>query len=1013
MRKTTFKGANVFMSRNLVPPEIFDSLHDVLKDNGADIFLCCDPSRNGPNDYHIISSRDHEKFDDLRQKGCNLLGASFSVDLDIKIHWSKEVERKILDEGGRARLAWLEVSCEECSCHKPTIDSMLAGADDINGQKVIFLYRVLPKQGFTCCLAMDGVKILASGFEMKEKDEIAKLVTAMGGVLQTKASSDVSFVIVKNVLAAKYKWALNNLKKPIVSESWLHQCWKEHRVVPHESHRALPFSGLIISVTQVPLDERKEIEKLVLQNGGKYSAELTRKSTHLVCDKYKVSKRWGHIHIVSRTWFNQSVARRACLNEESYPVLKSPVTSLNSQRTSSKLARNSECGPHQDISCDGMVDADLETTLSQNMASISEVSVLVSDDNTPPCIQHKTSFNIDASVAEDSQSEENDLYLLNCKIHLVGFDASEMRRWVNMVRRGGGSRYMSLNEQLTHIVVGTPSESEKKELRSLSAMGVINVVKTVWLEDCEREKKEIPVVRRHVAYDLLLPKDSISYNKGSVSGMPGLKQGNPSTIQPSLPNDLHQSLSEGQQKMQRAISNKSQDKKSSVFIGRLFRFSSSFPDVQNRINTCTYPIALRGKEGGFRILVHGREGDYEKIDEKQRNRMPADHSIPVGLKTLRGEIVDWIHEGGGKVVDSCTAKNVNYTVEAHGILCSPTRFTGTNVSSHWIRSCLQDGHLLDVNSHILFSPLQCKVPLPGFIGLHFCVSQYEEKDRELLRNLCHVLGGRLVKKLTKKVNYLICKFTEGPKYEAACQWGIQAVAIEWIWECVKQNKIVDSGQFLPKEATMSDREAGMCITSQYPTQAVRMTSAAGVSQITSQSQEPITNDARIDDSSRIRKEVKYSAVCSKKPRLSEDGCMKDLSSKSIFPNPIYKNISAENTVTENSGEVSKSVPDVASAIEDLLEQTSKIHDQMSPDRRTSTDKNVSEVFTSDCSRLGHDLHGEDPHSAFGLSKHWAQRSNEKDDIANPGGEENTGIYGGFSETQTESQVSVLYFLLFP
>ncbi|KAI3671695.1 hypothetical protein L1987_87435 [Smallanthus sonchifolius] len=1027
-----FKGANVFMSRNLVPPEIFDSLHDVLKDNGADIFLCCDPSRNGPNDYHIISSRDHEKFDDLRQKGCNLLDASFSVDLDIKVHWSKEVERKILDEGGRARLAWLEVSCEECSCHKPTIDSMLAGADDINGQKVIFLYsglfvplsgpqcvfscakehRVLPKQGFTCCLAMDGVKILASGFEMKEKDdqhvlwedEIAKLVTAMGGVLQTKASSDVSFVIVKNVLAAKYKvlelflalsyfssvnciayaklpvhtiqffctfkqplagpilfpegfaflhvlqWALNNLKKPIVSESWLHQCWKEHRVVPHESHRALPFSGLIISVTQVPLDERKEIEKLVLQNGGKYSAELTRKSTHLVCDKYKVAKRWGHIHIVSRTWFNQSVARRACLNEESYPVLKSPVTSLNSQRTSSKLTRNSECGPHQDISCDGMVDADLETTLSQNMASISELSVLVSDDNTPPCIQHKTSFNIDACVAEDSQSEENDLYLLNCKIHLVGFDASEMRRWVNMVRRGGGSRYMSLNEQLTHIVVGIPSESEKKEVRSLSAMGVINVVKTVWLEDCEREKKEIPVVRRHVAYDLLLPKDSLSYNKGSVSGMPGLKQGNPSTIQPSLPNDLHQSLSEGQQKMQRAISNKSQDKKSSVFIGRLFRFSSSFPDVQ------------------------------------------------------RGEIVDWIHEGGGEVVDSCTAKNVNYTVEAHGILCSPTRFTGTNVSSHWIRSCLQDGHLLDVSSHILFSPLQCKVPLPGFIGLHFCVSQYEEKDRELLRNLCHVLGGRLVKKLTKKVNYLICKFTEGPKYEAACQWGIQAVAIEWIWECVKQNKIVASGQFLPKEATMSDQEAGRCITSQYPTQAVRMTSAAGASQLTSQSQEPMTNDARINDSSCTRKEVKYSAVCSKKPRLSEDGSMKDLSSKSIPPNPICKNISAENTVTENGGEVSKSVPDVASAIEDLLEQTSKIHDQMSPDRRTSTDKNVSEVFTSDCSRLGHDLHGEDPHSAFGLSKHWAQRSNEKDDIANPGGEENTGIYGGFSETQTESQV---------
>lgn len=29
--------------------------------------------------------------------------------------------------------------------------------------------RALPKQGFTCCLAMDGVKVLASGFDMDEK----------------------------------------------------------------------------------------------------------------------------------------------------------------------------------------------------------------------------------------------------------------------------------------------------------------------------------------------------------------------------------------------------------------------------------------------------------------------------------------------------------------------------------------------------------------------------------------------------------------------------------------------------------------------------------------------------------------------------------------------------------------------------------------------------------------------------------------------------------------------------
>lgn len=102
--------------------------------------------------------------------------------------------------------------------------------------------------------------------------------------------------------------------------------------------------------------------------------------------------------------------------------------------------------------------------------------------------------------------------------------------------------------------------------------------------------------------------------------------------------------------------------------------------------------------------------------------------------------------------------------------------------------------------------------------------------------------------------------------------------------------------------------------SQYPTQAIRMVSTADASQLTSQSLEPKSIDARVDDSS-IRKEVKYSAVCSKKPRLSEGGSVEGL---------LSSGPSHTNSVPENNGEVSKSIPDVASAIEDLLEQTSKV-----------------------------------------------------------------------------------------
>ncbi|KAE9446523.1 hypothetical protein C3L33_21598, partial [Rhododendron williamsianum] len=981
--------STVFMSRNLVPPELFDSLHDALKLNSADISLCCDPSKNGPNDFHLISSNLHEKFEVLQKKG------------------------------------------PQCvfSCAKE--------------------HRPLPKQGYTCCLAMDGVKVLASGFEMDEKLEIGKMVTAMGGVLHTKASLDVSFVIVKNVLAAKYKWAANVLKKPIVTLNWLHQCWKEHRVVPQESYRVLPFTGLTISITRIPADERKDVANTVVQNGGKYSAELTKKSPE--GDKYKVAKRWGNIHIVPRKWFDQSVARRGnalssvcsvtclepvnfcsylCLNEESYPVQDGSASLMNGTRTCSLAQRiqeksigNSQCAPSsfaggsnlEAVLCSGIIDPDLEATLSQNMSTtFSDASILVKEESGTPAKQAKCDTNFDGCVADDSQNEDDDLYLSDCRILLIGFDASEMRKLVNMVRRGGGSRYMSFNEKLTHIVVGSPSEIEKKEVRGLAALGVIYVVRTTWLEDCDHEKKEVPVQRRHIAYDLLLLKDPVCSNKGGGMGMAGMK-GKASTVQPILPEDQVRGASNSgsgipfverkelevnlngdgslratvrpdkqsqfsaldgkdkdQQKTQLQTCNEIQNLKSLVvFKGKLFQFSNSFPPDRNINGNDMLADELTVRS--FYTWLHDLEA----------------------LK--RAEIIEWVNKGGGAMVDEETEQNAHFTVECHGVIPSPAAASRTtHVSSHWIRTCLEDGCLLEVGTHILYSPLPCRVPLPGFKPFRFCVSQYDEKDRMLLRNLCFTLGATFGEKLTKKVTHLLCKFCNGPKYEAACKWGIKTVTREWIYECVKQDDVVAPGPFVPREVTSQDREAGLCTMSQYPTQATRMATGDTPSQFPSQFQDLRNIQAQASGrSGSSTEEANVPSFHCKRARLLHDDRNKGLiSSTSNHSDPTS---STGNNLLQKTEEASNAVPDVASAIEDLLEETSKIHNRKSPER-TVPNKNLY----SDCSILGQD-HA-DSHSAFGLSKHWINRTDRKDDTSNPSRDVNAGMYDGFSETQTESQV---------
>ncbi|KAH9691359.1 transcription coactivator [Citrus sinensis] len=958
MKPKPFKGAKVYMSRNLVAPEIFDALLDALKLNGAEVELCCDPSRTGPNDFHVISSSDHEKFEDLRAKGCNLLGPQCVL-----------------------------------SCAKEN--------------------RALLKQGFTCCLAMDGVKVLASGFDVDEKVKIEKLVTAMGGVLQTKATLDVSFVIVKNVLAAKYKWALNILKKPIVTVNWLYQCWNEHRVVPQESYKVLPFSGLMICVTRIPADERKEMEKLIVQNGGKYSPELTKKCTHLICDisftlesvfyactgsriyflnfpytpegdKFKVAKRWGHIHIINRKWFDQSMARR---------------------------------------------DQDLEATFSQSMPSMYMDAPVVSKDGAVEAstAQMRNESNFDVCVANDSQSEDNDLYLSDCRILLVGFEASEMRKLVNMVRRGGGSRYVSYNNGLTHIIVGTLSEADKREIRSLASLGIIQVVKSTWLEDCDRERREISILQRHVAYDLLLPKGLLK-SAWSTKGAPlctnNLNQGKESSVRHSLSSDEMLRSTNSGIGMPLSLE-ENREERAEIHMKRESSLeATAVPSQQNLLSALSdeNKTQLRTKED-FRV----QNLQNMKLSTVFRGKIFFfSNSFP---KDRRAEIVQWVNQGRGEVVNDDAKQNVHFTIECHGVIPKSADASETTY----------DGCLLDVGSHILYSPLHCQTPLPGFERFRFCVSQYEEKDRVLLRNLCFVLGAKFMEKLTKKVTRLLCKFSDGPKYEAACKWGIPSITSEWIYECVRQNEVVSLDHFSPKEVTTHDREAGLCTVSQFPMQSVQMSSADEPSQFINplgglQSSSPQTMVHKIDDITRsdnLRDEANQTSAHNKRARISEDEDHDTLPGVHLKDPHRSTNYNGD-SMSKDNGEVPHIGSDVAAVIEDLVEQTSKVQDLKSPESffhltarcwaRTIqiltlsldyldsgqtewSSKCCLEDLYEEMNDIGIEIDcGRD--SAIGQTSFSFPRTLKKNDIQNPFNSKGvgSGIYEPFSETQTESQV---------
>ncbi|KAL3348377.1 hypothetical protein AABB24_021838 [Solanum stoloniferum] len=669
----------------------------------------------------------------------------------------------------------------------------------------------------------------------------------------------------------------------------------------------------------------------------------------------------------------------------------------------SSLATASNAEP---VFCSRVADSDLEATLSQNISATSSyVPVFTKEEENSPAEYPKSDYSApvstkgeksgasteqekngcDGVVADDSETDDNDLYLADCRILIVGFNASEMRKLVNLVRKGGGSRYMSFGEKLTHIIAGNPSENEIKELRNLAALGVIHVVKSGWLEDCDRENKEVPVLRKHIAYDLLLPKDPIHCSNGAAITTTMKRQGK-SYMHP-MSSDEHAWRSRDSRCAMPSYESKELENMNDV------RTSLGENGVQHR------PYASNGKEQ-FKIpneascAVNGRKPS--RVFEGRRFCFSA--SFPADR---RAEIVEWVNQGGGVVVKDQNETNVHFTVECHGILRSEKDGAATTfVSSHWIKSCLEDGCLLDVGHHILYSPLPCRVPFPAFKSFRLCVSQYDEKERQLLRNLCFTIGAKFVEKLTKKVTHLLCKFTDGPKYEAACKWGIQPVTCEWIYECIKQNKIVSADPFYPKEVTSEDREAGACTVSQFPTQAFGMISGDTASQPQPQPQELVNvRTEAFAGRSTAKEEKKYSSRWNKKAMLlvvEEPKCSLSCSPKES--NAFCGASPPEKNLTGSTNEGSSAVPDVAAAIEDLLEQTSKIHDQKSPSR-SECDK---ELFTSGCNNLAQG-HG-DHHATLGLSNHWTNRFEKEDETHSHSGDATANVYDHFSETQTDSQV---------
>ncbi|KAL2642951.1 hypothetical protein R1flu_010538 [Riccia fluitans] len=882
-----FRGQRVMLSRNLVPIERYDMILEKLKQNEAEVIQCTNPGYNLNSDFHVLYSFNNEKLAELQSHGCNVIGPECIL---------------------------------QCARER----------------------RPLPNRKYTCCMSLEGMRILATGFEKKKKIRIEHLVSAMCGELYSNSSMDIDIVVAKNVLSPKYKVcefgaSCNNylIQKPEA------QSFQQHRRVSHEPYRLPPFAGLKVCATGILIDTRDRIADIINKNGGSFDADLTRECTHLIShstdsDKYKVAKRhWCSIKLVNEQWFWDSFTEKVCLDESAYE----PQDGTLNRNLPSGVAAGFDNGGytgHRLGRAHEMLIPRLETATPAPALSASHITEHQSARDfslSSAFVDAKSSMqqSHDSDTAEkDKESEctgESDDYLSTCRIFLAGFEPCEMRRLAMMVLDAGGTRYMEFQSRVTHVVLGKPSESDLKEIRQYSMWGTVHVVLPTWLEECSRQKREV-LVRdiylvppgllvqenyarqgtnkwRLVHQENTMPENSngdiVTENQDAVSG----KALRTTPTRPDCEANAGQAVEEVSKKSLEArsyqengrvdtdVGDVSQKTTSGAVVDER-PFTSPRKDNSHQVQSAK--ASESESSGALKVPQNQELTESQSVPVGKTGDVPAKPATPAGVNMqrrvfdgyvfeftkscpldVRTEIIQWVIQGGGLmhgIAGQTASQKLDFLIVPHGLKAEARRSSSLKVvSPQWIRFCLEEGIILETTSHILFQPLPCDVPLPGFERFRFCVSQYADRERVLLYNLCHVLGAKYQeKRMTRKATHLLCMVGDGEKYEAALRWGIEVVTAGWVHACVAQNNIVDLYPYRPKRLTAAEREAWLAIPTQCHT-------AAGFgysddvqqsSQLSRQTQgQELTSQLAQDEgqtSQRERPGIRGKTVNDKKPR---------------------------------------------------------------------------------------------------------------------------------------------------
>ncbi|XP_076255601.1 mutagen-sensitive 101 isoform X2 [Rhynchophorus ferrugineus] len=643
-----------------------------------------------------------------------------------------------------------------------------------------------------------------------QKESIKNKVQLMGGFYTGDFLGNVTHLICDGSTSEKYLFAAEKGIK-LMLPNWIDYLWQEsqQKVISTndsdflEKFKCPIFHKQIICTTGISSrSEKVKLQELITANGGEMVGKLNLHQTHvLIChgtegttsEKFKAAKSRS-IPCVTTDWLFNSVEKGYSLPYKNYQVKAATSTPT---KDSENVNPNFSC-----ISSIGILSGMQKSQIDETMrCSISnEKKRKASEDLIDK---------IDMKRVKGAGS-----FLDGCSIFVAGFNFEQRDKLNKAINLSGATRYDSLSDRVTHVIVGDPCCAEVQT--ALNKKLVCTFVSVQWLLDSIEQQR--PAKEEDYAIYNIIEKQSNEHNISSPVNKKALnilrksklavenveKQGTSDTDKEILGDDTLT-----QQYLGNISKQEKQDTLNKLLEGVVFPENKTLAEPEFTLKTRTLktaPVSMQSNnESSVRFEADESSSQVTTGVSANVSIFCSYTFVVANFDEETTEVIEeHIEVSGGTVIKNISGSIVDYLVVP--ILKknkSPHKICAREIVNElFIIESIEEENLVNLSYY------HRPIDIPSNNPLKDCVvtiSAYTGQERHFLKTVIEGLGGVFQEQFSRRnipsknvlaSTHLVLPTAEGKKYEAAIKWKLPVVNKEWLLQCVSSGSKVHIDDFL-------------------------------------------------------------------------------------------------------------------------------------------------------------------------------------------------------------------------